>query len=346
MVKLDGKLSFWAAGQDPSYASEVFAVYASTDKENWDLLSEDITATGEMTEYTFDLTSYEGVDGYVAIRHYNVSDMFRLNVDDIAITYVEPSEWIDVNGLDATSYTIEGLKPDTNYEVQVQAVNEKNQTSSWTEPVVFTPNPSLLILANDGDNSQVIAEMATATEPVDVVLQDRTLYKDNGWNTLCLPFNVTIAGSVLDGDGVEAKAVESASVNGSTLNLTFGDAVDELLAGVPYIIKWSSAANIENPQFNNVTFSNVHNDYDNGEENGDARVRFIGTYATKVFEAENQNILLMGAENKLYYPDGTSASQAHAFHAYFMIGGDSGRAPLDEPACMTWLRPGWLSSSS
>ncbi len=108
LVKLDGKLSFWACGQDPSYAGEVFRVYASTDTTdmaNWQPLSEDITATGVMTEYTFDLSAYQGVDGYVAIRHYNVYDMFRLNVDDIAITYVEEAEWTYVNGLDATNYT-------------------------------------------------------------------------------------------------------------------------------------------------------------------------------------------------------------------------------------------------
>ena len=137
MVMLDGELSFWACGQDPSYASEVFAVYASTDMVNWVPLSEDITAQGEMTQYTFDLTQFGGEDGYVAIRHYNCYDMFRLNVDDIAITYVKPAEWIYVNGIDATNYTIEGLTPETNYEVEVQAVGEDG-VSAWTEAVPFT----------------------------------------------------------------------------------------------------------------------------------------------------------------------------------------------------------------
>ena len=136
MVKLDGKLSFWACGQDPNYAAEVFAVYVSTDMANWQPISEDITATGEMTEYTFDLTEYAGVDGYVAIRHYNCYDMFRLNVDDIAITYVEPTEWIVVENV-SNPYTIEGLNPETNYEVEVQAIGEDG-VSDWTPVVTFT----------------------------------------------------------------------------------------------------------------------------------------------------------------------------------------------------------------
>ena len=143
-VELNGTLSFWACGQDPSYAEEVFAVYVSTgdpnDVSTFTAISEDITATGEMTEYTFDLSSYEGQMGYVAIRHYNTYDKFRLNVDDIAINYVEEAEWTNVNDLDETSYTIDGLTPETTYEVQVQG-NDGEETrglSSWTESVVFT----------------------------------------------------------------------------------------------------------------------------------------------------------------------------------------------------------------
>ena len=137
-VKLDGELSFWACGQDPSYAAEVFCVYASTDGQNWEPLTDDITATGEMTQYTFDLTGYEGAQGYVAIRHYNCYDKFRLNVDDIAINYVQEAEWIYAENLDELNYLIENLTPETTYEVQVQGINEDGVVSPWTESVEFT----------------------------------------------------------------------------------------------------------------------------------------------------------------------------------------------------------------
>ena len=141
-VKLDGTLSFWAAGQDASYADEVFTVYVSTgdptDVSSFTAISQDLTATGEMTEYTFDLSSYAGQMGYVAIRHHDVTDMFRLNVDDIAIIYVAEAEWVEVNGLDATNYTITDLTPETTYEVQVQGTDATRAVSPWTESVVFT----------------------------------------------------------------------------------------------------------------------------------------------------------------------------------------------------------------
>ena len=144
-VTLNGQLSFWAAGQDPNYPAEVFAVYVSTgdptDVDSFVKISDDITATGEVTQYTFDLSSYADQTGYVAIRHYNISDMFRLNIDDIVIG--DPSfnpeeyEWVYVNDLSETAYTIEGLTPGTEYEVQVQSFNEGG-ASDWTEPVYFT----------------------------------------------------------------------------------------------------------------------------------------------------------------------------------------------------------------
>jgi len=141
-VKLDGTLSFWAAGQDASWCGEHFAVYVSTgdptDPNSFVQISEELVANADMTEYTFDLSNYAGELGYVAIRHYNVSDMFRLNVDDIAITYAPEAEWIYVNGIDTPNYTIAGLTPETTYEVEVQAVNADGVAGDWSEPAIFT----------------------------------------------------------------------------------------------------------------------------------------------------------------------------------------------------------------
>ena len=141
-VVLDGQLSFWAAGQDPDWAEEVFAVYATTgdpnDLDSYVKISEDITATSPICEYTFDLTGFAGQEGYVAFRHYNVSDMYRLNIDNVGIgAQSAPAPWIVVSGLTDNSYTIENLAPGGTYEVQVQAVSG-DATSEWTESTVFT----------------------------------------------------------------------------------------------------------------------------------------------------------------------------------------------------------------
>ena len=151
-----------------------------------------------------------------------------------------------------------------------------------------------------------------------VTLAGRTLYRDGDWNTICLPFNVVLSGSALD--GAVARPLTAASISESTLNLTFGDAVDALVAGTPYIIKWTADANnIENPVFSGVTIDATDRSYDNSAS-GDQRVRFMGTYKSTEFDAEDKSILLMGGENMLFYP--TTGAGLGAQRAYFKIGGD------------------------
>ena len=176
--------------------------------------------------------------------------------------------------------------------------------------------PATVTLADGSDNTAVITDADGYV--ANVTLAARTLYKDGAWNTLCLPFDVTIAGSPLA--GATARALESASISGSTLTLTFGDAVTTLEAGTPYIIKWTSGDNLVSPVFSGVTIdADADGNYDNGVS-GDERVRFLGTYKSTAFDAEDKSILLMGGENTLYYP--TAGAGIGAQRAYFKIGSD------------------------
>ena len=165
--------------------------------------------------------------------------------------------------------------------------------------------PATISLANADDNRTTISNADGYL--ADVTLSGRTLYKDGAWNTICLPFNVTLAGSPLA--GAIARALTEASISGTTLYLTFGDAVDELQAGTPYIIKWTADANYEdddahnivNPVFTSVFIDKTDRSYDNGVS-GNLRVRFSGTYKSTTFESEDKSILFLGTENTLYYP--------------------------------------------
>ena len=143
-VKLDGTLSFQVRAQDPSYAAEHYAVYVSvgdpTDLTSFVELLPEAVSTGTYQEITADLSAYEGQMGYIAFRHFNCTDMFRLNIDNVTITYgggVEPGEWITVEGVEVP-YTIEGLTPETKYELQVQGVVADKATTEWTKSVFFT----------------------------------------------------------------------------------------------------------------------------------------------------------------------------------------------------------------
>ena len=189
--------------------------------------------------------------------------------------------------------------------------------------------PATVTLADDADNSTKISNANGYV--ADVTLSGRTLYKDGAWNTICLPFDVTIAGSPLA--GATARPLTSASISGSTLTLTFGDAVTTLEAGTPYIIKWTADANyvdddahnIVSPVFSGVTIdADADGNYDTESASPavttDERVRFIGTYKSTAFDAEDQSILLMGGGNALYYPKSNASIGAQ--RAYFKIGDD------------------------
>jgi hypothetical protein len=188
-----------------------------------------------------------------------------------------------------------------------------------------------VVLANN--DSQAAAEdknsakiEANNGKVVDVQLYARYFSKDSEWNTICLPFNVMIANSPLA--GATARTLTNANITGTTLHLTFGDAVTTLKAGTPYIIKWEpGTADIQNPKFESVYVQNVTNNYDN-KVTGEERVRFIGTYGYMSFPQGTvyQDILLMGDNNQLFYPDGEGASWLGACRAYFKIGEDGGTA--------------------
>ena len=93
-------LTFYVCGQDASYAGEHYGVYISTGDNQTDLTSfvclgqETIDAnggsgltreSGAYGEKNVDLTSYANQTVYIAFRHFNCTDMFYLNLDDVSV---------------------------------------------------------------------------------------------------------------------------------------------------------------------------------------------------------------------------------------------------------------------
>ena len=188
-------------------------------------------------------------------------------------------------------------------------------TVATADNIVGTKLVPLLALADNRDNSETLSRYAGAQLPVQ--LDGRTLYRDGSWNTLCLPFSVKLSGSPLE--GATARPLTSASISGTTLNLSFGSAVTELVAGTPYIIKWAGGEPIVSPVFSPVSIDKTDRSYDNGAA-GDARVRFIGTYNSLTFDSDDKSILFMGGASKLHYP--AKGASIGAQRAYFKIGED------------------------
>ena len=232
--------------------------------------------------------SYHTAYGMKATRH---SDAYNTNF--AIATGTKPDGFGDATATYGTStytgitaYGTNGLEYDGKYY--------------WYDADIVT-------LEDNASNATVIVDNNGQTR--NVVLNGRTLYKDGKWNTLCLPFDVVISGSVLD--GAVAKTLTSTDFAGGTLTLNFGEAVSTIEAGKPYIIKWESGENIVSPVFENVTISNSTN---NAES---TYADFTGSYSPTTISGEDKTKLYLGADNKLYYPN--AAMTIGACRGYFQL---------------------------
>ena len=173
---------------------------------------------------------------------------------------------------------------------------------------------------------------------VNVTLSGRTLWKDGSWNTLCLPFGLTIAGSPLAGDDVDLRTLSSAAFSDDigmlTLNFTEAGALTSILAGTPYIIKWdNTGVNLteSNLVFNGVTISSGMSDVEC--DLGSSRsVTFKGTYSKQGYTDEDRSVLFLSTDNNLYYPSGENPVSIGAMRAYFQLNGiKAGEDDIVEP---------------
>ena len=157
-VPLKGKLSLWVKGVEYNYFAEHFAIYLSTTgKDVADfttvLIPETVTQS-VFTEYTADLSAYAGQVGYIAIRHFNVTDEWSLGVDNITIT----DDWVEADGV-TSPYTLDGLDGLSIYEVQVQAVTGEQQSSWSTQRFKTLPTNATILYRQDFDDTNDINEL-------------------------------------------------------------------------------------------------------------------------------------------------------------------------------------------
>ena len=160
-VPLKGELSLWVRGFDPDYVAEHFAIYLSTTGKDvadfTTVLIPETVAQGVLTEYTADLSAYAGQVGYIAIRHFNVTDQYRLSVDNITFT----DNWVEVDGV-TSPYTLDGLDDHSIYEVEVQAVTGEQQ-SSWStlrfNTSGFPPTNVTILYQQNFDDTNDINEL-------------------------------------------------------------------------------------------------------------------------------------------------------------------------------------------
>lgn len=112
-------LQWKAYAQDQDWAAENYSVYVATASDIASLsasstsFNEIIGTSAAYVDRNLDVTSFVGQTIYVAFRHHNVSDQFRLNIDDVVVRSVNDNdaELASINipryGLVSTNYPVE-----------------------------------------------------------------------------------------------------------------------------------------------------------------------------------------------------------------------------------------------
>ena len=251
-VRLGGSITFYACAQDPDYAAEHFGVAVSTTGntnasdftmlQEWTMTAKRVAAPeyktkkngtnylsktgnranreGTWYEYTVDLSAYMGQTGYVAIRHFNCTDMFYLNVDNITIVegIMDDVEWIPVGTVN-NPYTLDNLTPGTTYMVHVSA-NCDGEESNWSSPITFTTpgecdNPNTLAVnevtassANlswtgyqESFNVRYRTTTSEPTDPATIILTAGDVWGDNSGYQMLLDADATAYGNIIPETG-------------------------------------------------------------------------------------------------------------------------------------------------
>ena len=186
----------------------------------------------------------------------------------------------------------------------------------------FTIDGNAILYDNDAglpDNHRNAKRLTTLADgqPHDIMLLGRTLYKDGDWNTLCLPFDVTVGSDVMADATAMTLRTSDSGFNSESGELTLNfDAVTSgstIAAGTPFIAKWTGS-NVTAPVFSGVSVSSTTA---GSVTSTDGYVTFVGTYKPEPIFADPAINLYLGSGNKLYWP--SSAKAINSFRAYFQL---------------------------
>ena len=204
-MELGDMVSFWAKGV-ASWAGEHFAIFVSTTGTNpsdFTQVSEEFVTTTSYKKYTADLSAFTGQQGYVAIRHFNVTDIYYLIVGNFTVWNSEPWQTAST-GTD--SIILHGLYPETYYEVRVQSNCGSDGISGWGVPLFFTTDslscttPTNFTVANLTQSTATLTWESTDTN-FNIEYKKTT---DTQWQEMTTTTNtVTISG--LDPVAYEAR---------------------------------------------------------------------------------------------------------------------------------------------
>lgn len=204
-------LTFWVCAQDANYPAEHYGVYVTTSTDymnpnNYTLLFEETLdanggsrAQGAWKQKTAVLTAYAGQNVHIAFRHFNCSDEFYINLDDVSIEVItDPTLFVSPESLQFTAgalgsdfgrknISVTGVLLTNDVTISVPATSPfgiSTDTITYSKTVTLTPN-----------NGNAAATIYVVFNPTTVgYYEDAISVVSNGAPS----FNIPVKGLALD----------------------------------------------------------------------------------------------------------------------------------------------------
>lgn len=167
--------SWFAKGQDASYCAEHYAVYVSTSgatPNDFTTALYEGETTGDWAQNIINLSAYAGQTIRIAFRHYNVTDMFWLDIDDISIELLS-APTVTISGPDmvgtGTAATFTAVAPLANsfaWTVDGTAVNESSNILTHTFTTAGNHTVAVTATNSEGSSTASMTVSVFSCDPI------------------------------------------------------------------------------------------------------------------------------------------------------------------------------------
>lgn len=273
----------------------------------------------------FDLKDYSGQKGYIAFHHKN-TDGYWIDIDNVELSAGHLWKYATT---ETNSVVLPHLLPDLVYEyvivgIKHDAINNVDVRGETENRQIDPEHVDDIIIPDDEDNESLVYDVARLCDQGKVYnayLEKRT-FRDKGiWNTLTLPFDVTIAGSPFEDAAIYTIEDRSYVHPNGTLIMRIDPVAGatKLTAGTPYLITWDKEKTVSEPCFPLVTFKDERHPV-TGSVTGGTSITFTPNFNYLDFEAADPSILFLSNNN--LYSVGAGA-KIKPQRAYFKVNGAS-----------------------
>ena len=195
------EVTWSATAQDQSWPAEHYGVFISTTGHNTTdfTMIQEWTLTAGVFNPVIDLSTYAGQNIYIALRHFNCTDQFRLSIDEFIVREQAGANQVTINVTQnnpaygsvsgAGIYTIGD-------SVTVSATANSGYTfSKWIDDNgnYITDNPYSFIAATDLTLNAIFLDAAGTTYTITVLVNDSTMGTATGGGSYTAGDQITLS---------------------------------------------------------------------------------------------------------------------------------------------------------